>query len=66
MSRFVSLSEAAQLFGYRTGAALRKAFERGHLPSDCLLRVGSKTLRVDADRLSIWIRTRPAYGKVEG
>lgn len=61
MSRFTSLPEAAQAFGYRTSAAMRKAFERGHLPGDCLLRVGSKTLRVDEGKLAEWLRARTAY-----
>lgn len=61
MNRFSPLSEAAPLFGYRSGPSMRKAFERGHLPADCLLRVGPRALRVDVDRLAAAIRLSPAY-----
>lgn len=62
MTRFVSIAEAAAAFGYATGTAMRKAFERGNLPVECLLRAGPKTLRVDVERLAVWMRNQPAYG----
>lgn len=62
MNKFLSLGEAAPLFGFRTGPALRKQFERGNLPGDCLVRVGPRGLRVDVDRLSAALRANPAYG----
>ncbi len=60
MSRFLALADAAPLFGYPSGPSLRKAFERGLLPGNCLLRVGSRVLRVDVDKLAEWIRTSVA------
>ncbi len=61
MSQFPTLSEAASQFGFKTGTAMRRAFERGILPEEFLLRVGARTLRVDSERLAAWIRNQPAY-----
>lgn len=61
MNRFLSLAEAAEVFGYSTGTALRKAFERGIVPTEYLLRVGARGLRVDAARLETWLRGQLAY-----
>ena len=44
--RFPALAEAGSTLGM-SGPALRKKFERGHLPRKFLLRVGPRTLRVD-------------------
>jgi hypothetical protein len=64
MSRVSSLAEAAQCFGFNTGTAMRRAFERGSLPSEFLLRFGPRTLRVDVDGLAAWLREHPAYTPV--
>lgn len=62
MSNFMSLGQAAPVFGFRTGTALRKAFERGLLPGRFLVRIGPRTLRVDVPGLEAHIRKSPAYG----
>ena len=62
-TRFQTLADAASIFGYKSGASMRRVFERGHLPADCLLRVGSRGLRVDVDRLAAWLREQRAYGQ---
>ncbi len=66
MSRFTSIAEAASMFGFSSAVSMRKAFERGNLPVDCLLRAGPRTLRVDLDRLTAWMRSQPAYGTTNG
>ena len=61
MSKFLALSEAAPIFGYDSAPALRKAFERGLLPTKYLLRIGKRCLRVDVAGLETWLREQPAY-----
>lgn len=53
--RFTTLREAAPLFGYRSGDALRKAFENGHLPARCYIRIGT-TGRIDVEGLTAHLR----------
>lgn len=59
--RFLTLKEAAPLFGYPSADAIRRAFERKILPDACLVRIGSRTLRVDVTRLTEWLRNRKAH-----
>lgn len=56
MSTFPTLAQSAEQFGFRSGASFRKAFERGHLPRTFLIRLGQRGLRVDAERLTSWLR----------
>ncbi len=65
MSAFLSLAQAAGQFGYASGSSLRKAFERKYLPSDCLLRIGQRGIRVDVERLTAWLREQPANAGVK-
>jgi len=64
MSKFLPLSEAAPIFGYGSGPAFRKAFERGLLPSLCLIRIGMRSLRVDVAALEAWLKEQPAYAPI--
>lgn len=64
--RFPTLNEAAPLFGYPTGAAMLKAFRRGHLAAACLVKVGSRGLRVDVERLADALRQRPVVDELNG
>lgn len=61
MTPFMPIAEAATLFGFKTGSALRKSFERGNLPAKFLVRIGAKALRVDVPGLEEWLRSQPAY-----
>jgi hypothetical protein len=63
MSEFLSLAQAAGRFGYSSGPSMRKAFERKHLPSDCLLRIGQRGIRIDVGRLTVWLREQQAQGR---
>ena len=61
MSQFLPLSEAAPLFGFGSGPALRKSFERGLIPQRYLVRIGPRGLRVDVPGLGEWLRDQQAY-----
>ena len=61
MSPFMSLKEAAVHFGYGSGPAFRKAFERGLIPGNFLVRIGARLLRVDVAGLEVWFRKQQAY-----
>lgn len=58
--RFLTLFDAAPIFGYPSADAMRRAFERKILPASCLLRLARRTIRVDVERLKAWYRGRQA------
>ncbi len=59
--RFLTLREAAPIFGYRSGDAMRKAFESGHLPQRYYLRIGAAR-RIDVEGLAAHLRAEAATG----
>lgn len=61
MRTFVPLVEAASLFGFTSGTALRKSFERGLIPARLLVRIGARSLRVDVPGFEAWLRDQQAY-----
>jgi hypothetical protein len=65
MSPFIPLSEAARMFGFGSGPALRKSFERGLIPQRYLVRIGARILRVDVVGLEAWMRQQQAYPTLE-
>jgi hypothetical protein len=64
MNTFMTLADAATHFGFGSGAALRKSFERGMIPAKYLVRIGARVLRVDIEGLEGWLRARQAYPAV--
>jgi hypothetical protein len=64
MSMFMSLADAAARFGFGSGPALRKSFERGLVPGKFLVRIGERVLRVDVAGLEEWLQQQQAYPSI--